>query len=122
MLKIDLPWPPRDLHPNARVHWAQRARAAKRVRQEAAWTAKAAGIGRIDANGLVVRAVFTPPDNRPRDIDGMLSNIKPALDGIADVIGVDDSKWEIVVEREAPRPLGNVRIEIEPIHDQVQGG
>src|SRR5690606_21666148 len=119
---VDLPWPSRDLHPNARVHWARRARAAKAAREEAGWTARAAGIGKIPASALLVRAIFTPPDKRLRDLDGMLSNIKPYFDGIADVIGVDDSKWEIVVEREAPRPLGNVRIEIEPIHDQVQGG
>ena len=74
---------------------------------------QAAGVKRIEANGLVVTAVFSPPDRRPRDRDGMLSSIKAYLDGIADVIGVDDSLWEIAVRKAPPRQGGNVRIEIE---------
>lgn len=112
-LTLDLPWPSRDLHPNARVHWAKRAKAAKKARADAAWTARAAGIGKIEADALSVTAVFSPPDSRARDVDGMLSNIKAYLDGLADVIGVDDSRWQIAIRREAPRPLGSVRIVLE---------
>jgi len=113
-LVINLPWPSRDLHPNARVHWGRRSKAAKSARADAAWATHAAGIGKLDAERLRVTAIFTPPDNRPRDEDGMLSNIKSYLDGIADVIGVDDCKWSITIRREPARPLGNVRIEIVP--------
>jgi crossover junction endodeoxyribonuclease RusA len=62
---------------------------------------------------LKVTAIFAPPDNRRRDIDGMLSSIKSYLDGIADVIGVDDSRWQIAIRREAPIKGGSVRIELE---------
>lgn len=113
VLTIDLPWPDRRLHPNARPHRMEKARAAKKARADAAWAAKAAGLGRIEADAINVTAVFSPPDNKRRDLDSMLASLKPALDGIADVTGVDDSKWQIAIRREVPRPLGNVRIEIE---------
>lgn len=114
-LILELPWPSRDLHPNSRVHWAKRARAAKQAREEAGWSARAAGFRRIDANAVSVTAIFIPPDKRRRDSDGMLSNIKSYLDGISDVIGVDDSLWNIAIRREAPRKHGAVRIEIEAV-------
>jgi crossover junction endodeoxyribonuclease RusA len=75
--------------------------------------AKHAGLDAIDAERLSVTAIFTPPDNRPRDEDNMIANIKSYLDGIADVVGVNDSKWTLRHRRLPPRPLGNVRIEIE---------
>ena len=109
---VVMPWPSRDLHPNARVHWSRRAKAAKQARNDAAWTAHAAGIRKIEAEALAVTAIFTPPDHRPRDIDGMLSSIKSYLDGIADAIGVDDSKWRIAIRRDAPAGPGSVHITI----------
>jgi crossover junction endodeoxyribonuclease RusA len=85
---IDLPWPDRALHPNARKHWGAKARATKAARRDAAWATKAAGVRLTGYASLHVTASFTPPDARRRDTDGMLSSIKPYLDGIADVVGV----------------------------------
>jgi crossover junction endodeoxyribonuclease RusA len=112
-LSLDLPWPSRILHPNARPNRHAKAKAAKKARADAGWCAKAAGLPTLKAKALLVTLVFTPPDRRPRDRDGMLASMKPAIDGIADVIGVDDSKWDFVIRTTDPRPLGNVRIEIE---------
>ena len=53
--------------------------------------------------------------NRRRDVDGMLSACKSAIDGIADVLGVDDSKWVFNLRRSAPKAPGTVRIEIEVV-------
>lgn len=39
---------------------------------------------------IEVTIYFYPPDKRPRDVDGMLSSLKPSLDAIAAMIGVDD--------------------------------
>jgi crossover junction endodeoxyribonuclease RusA len=113
IMTVELPWPSRDLHPNARVHHMAKAKVIRRARSDAAWWAMAAGLKPMKAKALKVTAVFSPPDNRRRDTDGMLSSLKPALDGIADVIGVDDSEWEIGIRREEPREHGAVRIEIE---------
>lgn len=116
MVAIELPWPSRTLHPNARVHWARKAKAVKKARSDAAWCTKKVGVWPHDPDiptTLKVTAVFCPPDNRARDIDGMLSSVKAYFDGIADIIGIDDSKWEIALRREAPVKGGSVRIELE---------
>lgn len=111
---IELPWPSRALHPNARVHWAAKSKAAKRERIWAGSATWSAGLRKIDAKALQVTVIFNPPDRRHRDLDGMLSALKPALDGVADTIGVDDSKWAFVLHRDDPRPPhGAVLIQIE---------
>lgn len=112
---IDLPWPSRTLHPNARPHWAQKSAATKAARLDAKWAAISVRAARIEAKALKVTCIFSPPDNRARDVDGMLSSIKPYLDGIADVVGIDDSKWQIELCRGIPRKGGNVRIVLEII-------
>ena len=110
---VTLPWPDRILHPNERPHWAVKARTAKKARQRGAVETIAAGFRRIEAEALKVTITFTPPDNRPRDTDGMLSSLKSYLDGVADVIGVDDSRWRITMCRETPAKPGCVRVVLE---------
>lgn len=112
-VRIELPWPDRDLHPNTRVHWARRARAAKTARKAGAAFTLAAGIRRIDAERIVAKITFHPPDNRPRDDDGMIASFKSYRDGIADVIGVDDSRWRIQPVVGEPVKGGAVLIELE---------
>jgi crossover junction endodeoxyribonuclease RusA len=115
MTIVELPWPSRDLHPNARVHWARKAKATKQARSDAAWLALSSGVRTYDfagADRLGVTLVFIPPDNRARDTDGMISSVKGYCDGIADVVGVDDSKWVLSIRREEPRKPGFVRVEI----------
>lgn len=65
----------------------------------------------MDADSVHVCITFIPPDRRPRDLDNMLASIKSGLDGIADVIGVDDSKWSITIQKE-DRIGGMVRVVI----------
>ena len=116
MIAIVLPWPSRSLHPNSRTHWARKAKAAKAARQTAGWLAKEAGIRPGDPDipqALNVTAIFCPPNNHKHDLDGCLSALKSSLDGIADAIGIDDSKWQIAIRKDAPVKGGAVRIELE---------
>lgn len=116
MIAIDLPWPANELRPNARPHWAAKARATKKARIAAAWACKIAGIRPNDPDipqALRVTAVFAPPTAHARDDDNMLSACKAYFDGVADFIGVDDSKWSIAIRREAAVKGGLVRIELE---------
>ena len=118
MIAIDLPWPPRTLHPNSRTHWARKAKDAKQCRLTAFAQTKLAGVRKGDfdlPSSLKVTCVFAPPDHRRRDLDGMLSSAKNFLDGISDAIGVDDSKFEIAIRREPPIKGGAVRIELEAL-------
>ena len=57
-------------------------------------------------------ATFFPPDERTRDLDSLLSSLKAAFDGIADVIGVDDSRWTYNVRRGPAGKPGCVKIEV----------
>lgn len=110
---VSFPWPHRNLSPNARAHWAEKAKRAKAYRTGVAWEAQAAGLRAIEAERVHVAVEFMPPDRRARDLDNMLATIKPGLDGIADVIGVDDSKWTLAIKRGDPVKRGRVVVCIE---------
>lgn len=93
--EIILPWPDRERHPNSRTHWGRKSRLTKKTRTAAGWYATDAGWHREKwpDGRLHVWIDFYPPDRRKRDTDGMLSNIKAELDGIADVMRIDDSRF-----------------------------
>jgi len=96
---ITLSWPPRVLHPNARPHWSVKAKAAKSYRQAAGWATKASG-DRVEGDGAVdLHITFYPPNKRNHDLDGCLSAMKAGIDGIADALGVDDSRFTLRIER-----------------------
>lgn len=113
--KISLPWPPKGLSPNDRRHRMAVAGAKRKYRADCAWSTIAAGVRRIEASALRVRITFHPPDARARDLDNMLASIKAGLDGVADVVGIDDSRWTLVLARGAPERRGRVDLVLEPI-------
>jgi hypothetical protein len=115
MGEIVLPWPARELHPNSRPHWAVKRREVKRAREDAFFAAVAAGARRAEfgPGRLQVWIDGYAPDRRRRDADGLLSSLKPALDGIADAMGTDD-RWFVPhpwIKDEVRKP-GEVRIRI----------
>jgi hypothetical protein len=96
MRELILPWPDRALHPNSRGHWSKRAKAAKAARQAGFVLAREAGWRDLPlpAEGpLHVWIDGYPTDRRRRDADGLLSSLKPWLDGIADSLGIDDRRF-----------------------------
>ena len=111
-MRIILPWPTKDLSPNARGHWAVKARAKKAYRALCAWQAKSQGMTRSDAKRLHLKITFVPPNRRARDLDNMLASLKSGLDGLCDVLGVDDSKWSIEISKADDRIGGFVEIEV----------
>lgn len=95
-LTISMPWPSADLSPNARVHHMARARAVKKARDYAWGMTKAAmpalGIKVGSWVGpITVQYTFHPEIDRDRDDDNFAARMKPARDGIARALGVDDS-------------------------------
>lgn len=113
-LTLTLPWPPAQLSPNARhAHWATLARLKRRYRSVCGLMAMAAGASRIGApERLAVSMTFCPPDRRARDMDNCIAAMKAGLDGLADVIGVDDSRWTLTAVMGAPQPGGAVLVEV----------
>lgn len=111
MLELTMPWPAKELSPNARVHWAKLAKVKRATRHALAWTAKQQGAVRVDhAHGLRIAMTFHAPTRRAYDVDNALSRCKAGLDGLADVLGVDDSRWQYAIERGAPVKGGAVRV------------
>ena len=117
MISIDLAWPDKNLNPNARPHWAEKARLVKKARAAAGWAAKAAGADKIKADKLDLTISFLPPDARSRDTDNLIASLKASLDGLADVTGIDDSRFNLTIRRGDVVRNGLVRIEIQPGRD-----
>lgn len=92
-MNLVLGWPPKELSPNARLHWRQVARAKKAYRAACHFTALEQGAHKLTAERLHVSFTFYPPNKQRRDLDGCISRMKAGIDGLADVLGVDDSKW-----------------------------
>tara|TARA_R110000868_G_scaffold406516_1_gene687006 strand:- start:1554 stop:1964 length:411 start_codon:yes stop_codon:yes gene_type:complete len=111
---IKMPWPDKSMHPNSRKHRLAVAPIRKKYRSDCAWIAREAKayFPHMRDLGLHLRITFHPPDRRVRDIDGMLSAIKSGLDGIADVIGVDDSRWDLTLIRGPVVKGGCVVVEV----------
>ncbi len=92
--RITLPWPPKDLSPNARVHWSKKSKAAKAYRKACWALCKEAGLMSPAHDGpLHLWLDFYPPCNRKHDDDNLTASFKAGRDGIADALGVDDNRF-----------------------------
>jgi len=90
-MTITLPLPSRNLSPNARVHWAVKAKHAKAARRLAALEA----FDQLEDFALKgYRLDFYWPTKRRRDKDNAAAMVKNYLDGVADCTGQDDSEWD----------------------------
>jgi len=120
-LKIQLLYPPATLNPNGRNHWAAVARV--RCLYRATCRVMTAGeknrLGYKSASRPHVIITFHPPDKRKRDMDNMIAAFKAGQDGVADAIGVDDSKWVSSYRIGQPVKGGLVIVEIGGNQDEV---
>lgn len=112
MIELTLPWPGSDLSPNARVHWSVLHRAKKKYRAACARVAKEQGADKLQAKALHLSLTFYPPSRRAFDLDNCLARMKSGLDGLADVLGVDDREWSLTI-RKADQVGGFVRVSVE---------
>ena len=113
---IVLPLPPRELSPNARPHWAAKARAVRRYRETAYLSSLAERRAR-PMRVAKVTARFFFRTRRRRDRDNLLASLKPAFDGIADAgIVTDDSAMvHMPVEQRVDRANPRVEIAVEAL-------
>lgn len=94
---IELPWPDRALHPNARPHWATKAKAVKIARKYGHGITLAAGFNSNTFKGYDGKLhlwidYYAKTRNYP-DADNCLSASKAYLDGIADALGINDRRF-----------------------------
>lgn len=92
-MQIILPWPPSELSPNRRTHWAQKSKIAKQYRHACHMLTKQTGAS-IDWDGDIhLWITFYPPDRRHRDDDNIIASFKAGRDGLADALGVNDRRF-----------------------------
>lgn len=101
--EVELPWPSPTLSPNARPHWALLAKTKKAYRARCWVLGLQAGLGHVAdlkaaPAAVLVHLDFYPPDRRARDWDNLVASMKSGLDGLADAMGVDDSRWRLSFE------------------------
>lgn len=95
---IVLPWPDKRLSPNARGHFMARSTAVKKARSDAFWATKAAGIHAPNTPRIRLKWSFNPPTAHKRDDDNLIGRCKAYRDGIADALGIDDSRFVTSVD------------------------
>jgi crossover junction endodeoxyribonuclease RusA len=97
-LEIELSWPAAELSPNSRAHYMVRSRFSKAAKTEAGWATKLAQPARWhppESGKIPVRLIAHPPKAwRTGDADNLVARVKSHLDGIADVLGVNDRDFE----------------------------
>lgn len=116
--RLDLPFarPPKALWGNTRVHWRQRSRDTRLVRETVLVVARSAGLHRL-CDGRVkhvdVGLTWAPGDRRRRDADNLWPLMKVACDALArgprrDWVGLeivaDDTP--LFMTKRAPRIAG----------------
>ena len=109
--KIILPYPNPVLMPNRKHgrHWASVQQAKVKARQEAFLLS-----GSLNYTGGGLKITFYTPDARKRDLDNLLAAMKPALDGMAKAIGVDDALFRpLLIDKVKAQSKDKARVEIE---------
>ena len=92
--KVILPWPPKELSPNATLHWAKKSKKKKEYRTACWALALEAKLKAPEGDGKIeMEVTFCPPDKRHRDADNMVAAIKSGLDGVADALKVNDRRF-----------------------------
>ena len=117
-IRLTLPLPDKILSPNARSHWAVKARAKRSARESARLrTLKAlreAGRQPPKWRRAAVELVFYWPTRHTRDRDNALASMKAALDGIADAGVVEDDAgfvpWPADMRHDRDRPRVEITI------------
>ncbi|MAL02060.1 MAG: endonuclease [Alcaligenaceae bacterium] len=96
-ITIQISFPDSKLMPNRKNgrHWGSSQEAKIRAKQEGFYAAKSAfGLNQFEPAARVPVSIrFYAPDNRNRDLDNLLAACKPAIDGIAHALGVDDKHF-----------------------------
>lgn len=101
-IQIRLPYPPKELSPNSRVHWRTKAKHTAEYREACGWAAKEAmqktsGVFPI-APPVAAYTIYYEHDRRRRDPDNHAAMLKAAWDGFKDAgLLVDDSADKLTI-------------------------
>lgn len=113
MTAIELPFPPSSLsgHAKGNSHWGKSA-VTKEWRERAMVAANDANIC-VPLDGDIRVTVHFFPPNRRGDRINFPNRMKPIFDGIADALGVNDSRFLPSYHFHAPASPGWIIVEVE---------
>jgi crossover junction endodeoxyribonuclease RusA len=96
-IRICLPWPNRNLSPNARLHFIENAQRIKAAKETGYLSAREAGLLLSEDDNLELDLTFCSPDHHRRDADNVLASLKGYLDGIFLWGKTDDNRVKRIV-------------------------
>lgn len=86
----EYPWPPKELSPNARVHWSTKSKAIAKYREDCYFLTKFdLSLKRGVNYGMTI--YFHPGNRIRRDLDNFTAASKALIDGMCSRLGIDDS-------------------------------
>jgi crossover junction endodeoxyribonuclease RusA len=109
-IHLILPYPPSELSPNKRLHWAAKTKIKNTEKQIGAALALAYK-GKLYGN-IPLSLVFHAATKRSYDLDNALASCKAAIDGLAEGLGINDKQFRpIIIDRGEP-DKDNPRVEV----------
>lgn len=100
MTEISFPWPQTTLWPNNKPHWRVKGLAKAKYKEDCYYTALTQKVP-SPGNGysIPITITFCAPTKRKFDLDNALSAVKQLLDALAQVMNVDDHRFEPTIKR-----------------------
>jgi hypothetical protein len=108
---ITLPFPDAKLAGHNAGHWRALAGVVRKHREWAKYAALAAAIPVPDEGDILLTVTFIPP-NRRGDRINFSNRMKAYFDGIADALGVNDSRFLPAYKYAEPAMPGKVIVEV----------
>lgn len=108
---IVLPFPPSTLSGHAKGNWHGKSSVTKQWREKAAEEVKKVRFPPFADGDIHVSVTFYPPDRRGDRVN-FPNRMKPVFDGIADALGVNDSRFIPHYHFCAPEKPGRIEIRI----------
>lgn len=111
MTRFELPFPPAALSGHNKGHWRSKSGLVSKHRLWAKQATLAAGPTVPDEGDIPIKIEFYPPDRRGDRVN-MPNRLKPAIDGIADALKVNDRRFLPSYEFGPVVPNGKVMVTI----------
>jgi crossover junction endodeoxyribonuclease RusA len=113
VIRYTLPWPSPALSPNARSHWAAKAKAKAHYRDLCRLAVRAQGVLKIPPGKLTIDLEFVRPTRRSYDRDNLVARLKSGIDGMCDALKINDKTFTTLVSRVSEDETGGyVRVSI----------
>lgn len=111
-MKIELPYPPKELNPNKKLHWAVKMKHKNAYKDLVKWSAIGKKPVLPEEGDIKIITTFHPPDRRIRDDDNAISAWKFGRDALAELWNVNDRRFKPVYQWGSVIPGGKVVIEV----------